>query len=41
MIGQASLINLISISPNKVALLILSVFIIASTFSELVGERKK
>ena len=40
MIGQASLINLMSMSPEKVAFLIFNVFIIASTSSELVGERK-
>ena len=41
MIGQASLINLMSMSPDKVAFLIFNVFIIASTSTELVGERKK
>ena len=40
MIGQASLINLMSMSPDKVAFLIFNVFIIASTSSALVGERK-
>ena len=37
--GQASLINLISMSRDKVAFLIFNVFIIASSSSELVGER--
>ena len=40
MIGQASLTNLMLMSPDKVAFLILNVFIIASTSSALVGERK-
>ena len=38
--GQASLINLISMSPKIIVFSILSVFIIASTSSELVRERK-
>ena len=40
MIGQASLINLMSMSPDKVAFLIFNAFIIASTSSALVRERK-
>ena len=40
MIGQASLINLMSMSPDKVTFLIVNVFIIASASFELVGERK-
>ena len=40
MIGQASSINLMSMSPDKVAFLIFNVFVIASTSSALVGERK-
>ena len=40
MIGQVSLINLMSMFPDKVAFLIFNVFIVASTSSELVGERK-
>ena len=40
MIEIASLINLMSMSPDKVAFLIFNVFIIASTSSALVGERK-
>ena len=39
MIGQASLINLMSMSPNKVAFLIFNL-IIASTSSGLLGEGK-
>ena len=40
MIEQAGLINLLSISRDNGALLILSVFIIASTCSVLARERK-
>ena len=39
-IGPANLISLMSMSPDKVAFLVLSAFFIASTSFELVGERK-